>query len=166
MANRLLYLSIPPNVFVDVAQCASRSSSTNGWTRVIVEKTFGRDPESSAELTRDKPANDIATLKSQLSSKAFLVIWRMVGAYARTHTDLLLWLEGYPPLVSREWTRHDGSDGHNPPFNKMTAWKIRSRSWAHGRVVQVCRYWTDVPAKRSKSIKNMASLNYCRYIKK
>ncbi|KAG5553578.1 hypothetical protein RHGRI_011459 [Rhododendron griersonianum] len=50
---RLFYLSIPPNIFVDVVRCASTSaSSKNGWTRVIVEKPFGRDSESSRELTR------------------------------------------------------------------------------------------------------------------
>ncbi|KAL6009588.1 Glucose-6-phosphate 1-dehydrogenase 1, chloroplastic [Asimina triloba] len=51
--NRLFYLSIPPNVFVDAVRCASRcASSQTGWTRVIVEKPFGWDTESSAELTR------------------------------------------------------------------------------------------------------------------
>ena len=40
-------------MFVDVARCAKhRASSENGWTRVIVEKPFGRDTESSRELTR------------------------------------------------------------------------------------------------------------------
>ncbi|KAJ4980393.1 hypothetical protein NE237_031230 [Protea cynaroides] len=53
LPNRLFYLSIPPNIFVDVVRCASRcASSANGWTRVIVEKPFGRDSESSRELTR------------------------------------------------------------------------------------------------------------------
>ncbi|CAH2068773.1 unnamed protein product [Thlaspi arvense] len=53
LSNRLFYLSIPPNIFVDVVRCASqRASSKNGWTRVIVEKPFGRDSESSGELTR------------------------------------------------------------------------------------------------------------------
>lgn len=53
MAHRLFYLSVPPNIFVNVVKCASlRASSTNGWTRVIVEKPFGRDSESSGELTR------------------------------------------------------------------------------------------------------------------
>lgn len=53
MSNRLFYLSIPPNIFVDVVRCASsRASSSSGWTRVIVEKPFGRDFESSGELTR------------------------------------------------------------------------------------------------------------------
>lgn len=52
MANRLFYLSIPPDIFVDVAKSSScAASSANGWTRVIVEKPFGRDSESSAELT-------------------------------------------------------------------------------------------------------------------
>ncbi|KAL0307272.1 UNVERIFIED_CONTAM: Glucose-6-phosphate 1-dehydrogenase, chloroplastic [Sesamum radiatum] len=53
LSNRLFYLSIPPNIFVDVVRCAStKASSTSGWTRVIVEKPFGRDSESSNELTR------------------------------------------------------------------------------------------------------------------
>lgn len=53
MSNRLFYLSIPPNIFVEVAKCASnKASAVNGWTRVIVEKPFGRDLESSSELTR------------------------------------------------------------------------------------------------------------------
>lgn len=52
LSNRLFYLSIPPNVFVEVVSSASTSaSSPNGWTRVIVEKPFGRDSESSAQLT-------------------------------------------------------------------------------------------------------------------
>ncbi|GAB4859337.1 Glucose-6-phosphate 1-dehydrogenase 1, chloroplastic [Ancistrocladus abbreviatus] len=50
--NRLFYLSIPSNIFVDVVKCASlRASSNDGWTRVIVEKPFGRDSDSSRRLT-------------------------------------------------------------------------------------------------------------------
>ncbi|GKV18264.1 hypothetical protein SLEP1_g28669 [Rubroshorea leprosula] len=53
-SNRLFYLAIPPNIFIDVVRCARRrASSENGWTRVIVEKPFGRDSETSKELTRD-----------------------------------------------------------------------------------------------------------------
>ncbi|WVZ57260.1 hypothetical protein U9M48_007665 [Paspalum notatum var. saurae] len=53
LPNRLFYLSIPPNIFVDVVRSASRAaSSPSGWTRFIVEKPFGRDSESSGELTR------------------------------------------------------------------------------------------------------------------
>ena len=50
-ANRIFYLSIPPSIFTAVAGCASTAaSSTSGWTRVIVEKPFGKDSESFAQL--------------------------------------------------------------------------------------------------------------------
>ncbi|WZZ04055.1 glucose-6-phosphate 1-dehydrogenase 3, chloroplastic isoform X2 [Brassica napus] len=53
LSNRLFYLSIPPNIFVDAVKCASSSaSSISGWTRVIVEKPFGRDSKTSAALTK------------------------------------------------------------------------------------------------------------------
>lgn len=53
VSNRLFYLSIPPNIFIEAVKCASSSASSgNGWTRVIVEKPFGRDSESSAVLTK------------------------------------------------------------------------------------------------------------------
>ncbi|KAF8107942.1 hypothetical protein N665_0116s0141 [Sinapis alba] len=53
LSNRLFYLSIPPNIFVDAVKCASSSaSSVSGWTRVIVEKPFGRDTKTSAALTK------------------------------------------------------------------------------------------------------------------
>ena len=49
---RVFYLSIPPSIFVPVAQNAARHvSSASGETRVIVEKPFGRDLQSSRELT-------------------------------------------------------------------------------------------------------------------
>ena len=51
-ANRIFYLSIPPSIFTDVAACASSTaSSENGWTRVIVEKPFGKDSESFRKLS-------------------------------------------------------------------------------------------------------------------
>lgn len=51
-AMRIFYLSIPPSIFVPVAQNAARHvSSTSGETRVIVEKPFGRDLQSSRDLT-------------------------------------------------------------------------------------------------------------------
>lgn len=53
-ANRMFFLSIPPNVFVAAAGgAADHCSSTTGWTRVIVEKPFGRDSASSAKLAED-----------------------------------------------------------------------------------------------------------------
>jgi len=50
---RVFYLSIPPSIFVPVAQNAAQHvSAERGETRVIVEKPFGRDLESSRQLTK------------------------------------------------------------------------------------------------------------------
>ncbi|GIL79478.1 hypothetical protein Vretimale_18361 [Volvox reticuliferus] len=57
-ANRMFFLSIPPNVFIAAAGGAADFCSTRtGWTRVIVEKPFGRDSASSAALGRGLAAH-------------------------------------------------------------------------------------------------------------
>ena len=49
--NRLFYLAIPPNVFGDAAIAIKRAAmAPRGWSRVIVEKPFGRDLASCEEL--------------------------------------------------------------------------------------------------------------------
>eukprot|EP01023_Acetabularia_acetabulum_P037351 TRINITY_DN353_c0_g1_i1.p1 TRINITY_DN353_c0_g1~~TRINITY_DN353_c0_g1_i1.p1 ORF type:complete len:459 (-),score=85.59 TRINITY_DN353_c0_g1_i1:309-1685(-) len=50
VSNRMFYLSVPPNVFVPAAAGANAASSSNGWTRVVVEKPFGKDLVSYMEL--------------------------------------------------------------------------------------------------------------------
>jgi len=54
-ANRLFYLALPPSVYAEVTACLKRTCMTpsdGGWTRIIVEKPFGRDSDSSEELSR------------------------------------------------------------------------------------------------------------------
>uniref|UniRef100_A0A8C9T9I3 Glucose-6-phosphate 1-dehydrogenase n=1 Tax=Scleropages formosus TaxID=113540 RepID=A0A8C9T9I3_SCLFO len=51
-ANRLFYLALPPSVYRSVtANIRNHCMSTKGWNRVIVEKPFGRDLQSSEELS-------------------------------------------------------------------------------------------------------------------
>merc|ERR1712079_674077 len=51
-ANRLFYLALPPSVFKPVTSMLKASCmSQTGWTRVIVEKPFGKDSASSADLS-------------------------------------------------------------------------------------------------------------------
>merc|ERR1712110_1046138 len=51
-ANRLFYLALPPSVFKPVTSMLKASCmSQTGWTRVIVEKPFGKDSDSSAKLS-------------------------------------------------------------------------------------------------------------------
>ncbi|HET6952505.1 MAG TPA: glucose-6-phosphate dehydrogenase [Acidimicrobiales bacterium] len=46
----LFYLAIPPSMFDDVVQGLARAGLTGKGARVVVEKPFGRDPASAAEL--------------------------------------------------------------------------------------------------------------------
>jgi glucose-6-phosphate 1-dehydrogenase len=53
-ASRLFYMSIPPSIFMDTAFGIGKSGIMNvpdgRWSRVVLEKPFGRDSESSLAL--------------------------------------------------------------------------------------------------------------------
>jgi glucose-6-phosphate 1-dehydrogenase len=54
--NRLHYLSVPPFLYLDIAKSLSAAGLTenedgSGWTRVVIEKPFGHDRDSSDELS-------------------------------------------------------------------------------------------------------------------
>lgn len=98
--NRLFYLSIPPNIFVDVVRCASlQASSENGWTRVIVEKPFGRDAETSGELTR--------CLKQYLKEDQIFRIDHYLGKELVENLSVLRFSNlVFEPLWSRNYIRN------------------------------------------------------------
>ncbi|XP_024026325.1 glucose-6-phosphate 1-dehydrogenase, chloroplastic [Morus notabilis] len=100
LAHRLFYLSIPPNIFVDVVKCASlKASSENGWTRVIVEKPFGRDSESSGELTR--------SLKQYLAEDQIFRIDHYLGKELVENLSVLRFSNLiFEPLWSRNYIRN------------------------------------------------------------
>ncbi|KAI3849447.1 hypothetical protein MKX03_030843 [Papaver bracteatum] len=100
LSNRLFYLSIPPNIFVDVVRCASlRASATIGWTRVIVEKPFGRDAESSGELTR--------SLKKYLKEDQIFRIDHYLGKELVENLSVLRFSNLiFEPLWSRNYIRN------------------------------------------------------------
>ncbi|XP_031626284.1 glucose-6-phosphate 1-dehydrogenase-like, partial [Contarinia nasturtii] len=51
-ANRLFYLSIPPTAFASITELIKANCmAKNGWNRVIIEKPFGKDTESSKKLS-------------------------------------------------------------------------------------------------------------------
>eukprot|EP01084_Bolivina_argentea_P059742 109140_1 len=51
-SNRIIYLATPPTVFVSVCERIKKYlyDINNGWLRVIIEKPFGKDLESSNKL--------------------------------------------------------------------------------------------------------------------
>lgn len=54
--NRLYYLALPPTAFVDACtglRSGAMPPCADGWVRVVIEKPFGRDTESSAKLSED-----------------------------------------------------------------------------------------------------------------
>jgi len=53
--NRLFYFAIPPNVFGETALAIKKTcmqDKDKGWSRLVVEKPFGKDLESFEELNR------------------------------------------------------------------------------------------------------------------
>ena len=49
--NRLFYFAIPPNVFAETGEAIKMACmAPNGWSRMIVEKPFGRDLLSCKEI--------------------------------------------------------------------------------------------------------------------
>jgi glucose-6-phosphate 1-dehydrogenase len=48
--NRVYYLAIPPSAFATVVEEIGERREREGWTRVIVEKPFGRDLDSARAL--------------------------------------------------------------------------------------------------------------------
>ncbi|CAL1373989.1 unnamed protein product [Linum trigynum] len=99
-SNRLFYLSIPPNIFIDAVKCASSSASAaSGWTRVIVEKPFGRDSESSAALTK--------ALKQYLTEDQIFRIDHYLGKELVENLSVLRFSNLiFEPLWSRQYIRN------------------------------------------------------------
>ena len=48
--NRLYYLAVPPAAFETIVNALGERRSSEGWTRLIVEKPFGHDAESARHL--------------------------------------------------------------------------------------------------------------------
>ncbi|OGV64180.1 MAG: glucose-6-phosphate dehydrogenase [Lentisphaerae bacterium RIFOXYA12_FULL_48_11] len=56
--NRIFYLAIPPSVFLDTSRAMAGAGlvvcgSNPQWSRVVIEKPFGKDRQSSDMLTRE-----------------------------------------------------------------------------------------------------------------
>lgn len=51
--NRLFYMALPPSVFIPVAQGLKKNVYTDAVIRVVVEKPFGMDLESSRHLGKE-----------------------------------------------------------------------------------------------------------------
>lgn len=54
VGNRVFYMAVPPTVFIPVAKTIRKAGlSSDGWNRIVVEKPFGKDLESSNRLSEE-----------------------------------------------------------------------------------------------------------------
>jgi glucose-6-phosphate 1-dehydrogenase len=54
--NRLFYLAVPPNAFLEIAKGLGQSGlavQDEGWSRIVIEKPFGHDRRSGQQLNED-----------------------------------------------------------------------------------------------------------------
>jgi len=56
--NRIFYMAIPPSIFIDVAHAIGdaglvRCGACKPWSRIVIEKPFGRDRASSDEMVKE-----------------------------------------------------------------------------------------------------------------
>lgn len=100
--NRLFYLSTPPSVYSDiVARIGEKglSGSDSGWTRIVVEKPFGRDYESARELNQ--------LLQKVFSEEQIYRIDHYLGKETVQNILVLRFANGiFEPLWNRRYIDH------------------------------------------------------------
>jgi glucose-6-phosphate 1-dehydrogenase len=129
--NRLFYFAIPPNVFEETGIAIKKSCmAKTGWTRVIVEKPFGRDLESCEEI--------LATLSKQFQEDQLFRIDHYLGK--EMVQNLLVFRFGNM-MFERIWDRESiqcvfltfkepfGTEGRGGYFGKKNKIMIMTKTW-------------------------------------
>jgi glucose-6-phosphate 1-dehydrogenase len=98
-ANRVYYLAIPPPAFPAVVRGLGRHRSTEGWTRLIVEKPFGHDLDSARELN--------ALLGEQFTESEVFRIDHYLGKETVQNMLALRFANGiFEPIWNRQFIDH------------------------------------------------------------
>ncbi|XP_045764409.1 glucose-6-phosphate 1-dehydrogenase [Maniola jurtina] len=96
-ANRIFYLAVPPTVFEDVTvNIKNACISIKGYTRVIIEKPFGRDDETSEKLS-----NHLASLFKEEQ------IYRIDHYLGKEMVQNLLTIRFANQIFSPSWNREN-----------------------------------------------------------
>jgi glucose-6-phosphate 1-dehydrogenase len=97
--NRLYYLAVPPKAFPTLIEELGERRTTSGWTRVIVEKPFGRDVASARELN--------ALLLRHFREREVFRIDHYLGKETVQNLLALRFANGiFEPLWSRQYVDH------------------------------------------------------------
>ena len=97
--NRLYYLAVPPKAFPMLVEELGERRTTSGWTRVIVEKPFGRDLPTARELN--------ALLLRYFREREVFRIDHYLGKETVQNLLALRFSNGiFEPLWSRQYVDH------------------------------------------------------------
>jgi glucose-6-phosphate 1-dehydrogenase len=100
--NRLFYLATPPSIYADVVRCLGETGfnrSAEGWTRIVIEKPFGRDLASSRALNQ--------TVASVFSEEQVYRIDHYLGKETVQNILVLRFANGiFEPLWNRNHVDH------------------------------------------------------------
>jgi glucose-6-phosphate 1-dehydrogenase len=97
--NRVYYLATPPNVFPTVARAVGKRRRTSGWTRLIVEKPFGRDLASARELN--------SVLEEYFDEREVFRIDHYLGKETVQNMLVLRFANGiFEPIWNRQFVDH------------------------------------------------------------
>ncbi|MCE9613146.1 MAG: glucose-6-phosphate dehydrogenase [Lentisphaerae bacterium] len=122
--NRVLYLAVPPHVFLPVARALgdaglAQAPTPDTWCRVVIEKPFGRDRESSTLLTRDMETvfseEQIYRIDHYLGKEVIqnLLVLRFANAMFEP-----IWNRHYIQSVQITWKENVGIEGRGGYFDE------------------------------------------------
>jgi glucose-6-phosphate 1-dehydrogenase len=120
--NRMFYFAIPPNVFADTVVAIKKTcvqDEDKGFTRVVVEKPFGRDTESFEKLNKE--------ISDQFSEKQIYRIDHYLGKDMVQNLTVLrfsntwfekIWNQGDIQCVMLTFKEDFGTQGRGGYFDK------------------------------------------------
>jgi len=97
--NRVYYLAVPPSAIATLIHEIGEHRSTEGWTRLIVEKPFGRDLASAQELN--------AELQQSFEEREVFRIDHYLGKETVQNLLALRFANGiFEPIWNRQFVDH------------------------------------------------------------
>ncbi|MGH3048927.1 MAG: glucose-6-phosphate dehydrogenase, partial [Gaiellaceae bacterium] len=97
--NRVFYLAVPPPAFPTIVEALGKRRDGKGWTRLIVEKPFGRDLESARRLN--------ALLREHFEEQEIFRIDHYLGKETVQNMLALRFANGiFEPIWNRQFVDH------------------------------------------------------------
>ena len=123
-ADRLFYLAIPPTIFLDVARSIGSAGlvfcgQRRPWSRVVIEKPFGRDRQSSDSLARE--LGKVFTEEQTFRMDHYLgkeVIQNLLVLRFANLVFEPFWNRRYIKSVAISWSEQQGVEGRGGYFDE------------------------------------------------